>query len=102
MNAIERKAIEDILRTAGPMFDGGNDESRHRIVQEWAELFETSEVKRWIDAGCWDAMTASDLRDSGHDPKTDKLRYREGFGRDDMDPMYALCNGDTSLDKLEF
>ena len=93
--------IEAILACAGPTFDGGSETSRREIATEWAEYFGSAiEIGRWIEAGCWDAYTASQLKAAGFRPASDELAYRPGHARDDMDPMYALCNRDTSIPKL--
>lgn len=94
--------IETILAAAGPTFDGGTETSRREIATEWDEDFTPAQVGRWVEAGCWDASTALSLADAGFRPTKDELRYKAGHERDDMDPMYALCNSDTSIEKLSW
>jgi hypothetical protein len=95
--------IETILCSAGAMFDGGSDQSRAEIAEDWADHdFSAREVSVWIDAGCWDAGTAAELRGAGFRPGCDKLAYRPGEEISGMDAMYAFCNSDTSLKKLSW
>jgi hypothetical protein len=94
--------IEQVLATAGAMFDGGSDVSRREIAQEWAGPdFNAAAVAAWVEAGCWDADTASELRAEGFTPSRDQLQYRDAV-RARTDPMYDLCNGDIVLSGLSW
>lgn len=98
-----QQEIETVLCSAGAMFDGGSDVSRAEIAEEWAGVCETAQqVERWVAAGCWDSGAAAQLADAGFSPGRNALEYRPGFEREDMDAMYALCNGDTSIAKLSW
>jgi hypothetical protein len=91
---------ESILATYGAMFDGGSDNSRRDIAADWADRYSPEEMAEWLAAGCWDPSSATILDDAGFLPGVDELAYRPGCERDDMDAMYALCNGDTGLKNL--
>lgn len=71
---------------------------------EWEDNgFKTGEdCSPWWDAGCWDAGTAHELRFNGFDPESHTLNYKTGEELENMDAMYALCNGDILIDKLEW
>ena len=95
--------IETVLCSAGEMFDGGNDRRRAEIASDWSDHdFDADEVSSWVEAGCWDASTAAELRDAGFRPGVDELEYKPGMERDGMDAMYAFCNGDTTLKKVQW
>lgn len=103
MTTNEIAEIADVLRDHGAMFDGGSDVSRLEIAEEWHDHdFSADEVETWCMADCWDAATAAELRDAGFTPDSDTLDYRRGRERDDLTPMYALCNGDRRLDDLQW
>ena len=97
MSIESSREIYAILAAAGPMFDGGSDSDRMDISDAWDSVCTPSQLRRWIEAGCWDPATASRLSNAGFHPAVDTLRYIEGRERDDMDAMYALCNGDVSM-----
>ncbi|HEX5444059.1 MAG TPA: hypothetical protein VFW87_09535 [Pirellulales bacterium] len=89
-----------VLRSHGATFDGGDERRRREIAEEWLDYdFSPWEADEWMVAGCWDTGTANELRVAGFRPGEDVLAYRPGFERD-VDAMYALCNADTSLEKL--
>lgn len=96
----------DALRGRGAAFDGGSAESRLDIAEAWAKEFEdVADAEAYMDAGVWDADTASELRGAGVTPAdlddadgrvSDDIRERvEGLG-----VVYALCNGDLLLSRL--
>lgn len=90
--------ISELLRNAGPMFDGGTDSTREEITKEWADLFQPYEVEEWINIGCWNAVSAKQLADAGFKPKYHKLSSVYSFN----DAMYWFCNGDISLNELKW
>jgi hypothetical protein len=96
-------AIEKVLCSAGAMFDGGSDSRREEIAEDWADHdFDADDVATWVEAGCWDAGTAAELRDAGFRPGVDELAYKPGFECESMDAMYAFCNADVSLKKVSW
>lgn len=90
-------AIYRSICSAGETFTGGN---AAEIAEAWAESFTADEVDRWIESECWCEVTAGRLRAAGFRPGVDTLSYRPGKARDDMDPMYALCNSDVSINDV--
>lgn len=95
--------IATVLAYAGAMFDGGDEPSRLKITQEWVDNdFTADQVHFWTRAGCWDADTAAMLRGAGFRPDRDTLRVNDGDLPCRPDEMYALCNGDVTLDVLSW
>lgn len=94
-----RDDLVSALTAAGDAFTGGRVEE---IANEWADYFsDLAEAIRWIEAGYWDAGSAGTLSDHGAEPGS--VRYRDGHGRDNgygVDPAYAYCNSDCSIDDL--
>ncbi len=94
------ETILEVLTAAGETFSGGPS-AVAGIAEDWADHdFDVDQVQQWVDAGCWDASTAAELRQAGFRPGKDELAYRPNCERDDMDAMYALCNADVSLEKV--
>jgi hypothetical protein len=95
--------IETVLRSAGAIFDGGTDASRKEIAEDWDDHdFIVEEVSKWIEASCWDAGSAAELRDAGFRPGVDELSYKPGCELEGMDAMYAFCNADTALENIQW
>lgn len=91
-----RTEIEAILRTAGPMFDGGDSLRRAELVGEWDDYFDgdVDAVQRWVEAGYWCPATAYAVAHAGHSAGD------VPSGHDD--PIYALCNGDATIESLDW
>jgi hypothetical protein len=95
---------DDLMTTlihAGEMFHGGRADE---IAAEWADEFDDDfeAAVAWIEAGYWDAGAAVKLLDLGMS-SGDTLAYRKGREKDHgygIDPIYAICNGDASIDDL--
>lgn len=90
--------ISEMLKNAGPMFDGGNDITREKISKEWEDLFTPEEVEKWINAECWDAGSAKQLADAGFNPDYNKLSSVYSLNN----AMYYFCNGDITLNELKW
>lgn len=87
--------IEGVLRSAGPVYDGGTEVSRQEIAAEWQEVgFDADSVYEWLGAGCWDPSIAAELKAIGFNPHSHVLVYRD---HREGDPMYELCNGDIEF-----
>lgn len=95
------ETIEGVLLAAGEVFHG---DRAAEIAEEWADHdFDADQVEKWVEANCWCPITASQLRDAGFRPGVDELEYKPGEEKDlgyGIDPMYALCNSDTNIDKV--
>ena len=107
-SATTQKEIQEIIDVLSSpnycgTYDGGSEGARGDIAEDWHDCgFSAEEVDRWCEAGCWDASTAVELQMEGFDPRADTLRYRKGEEQEGMAPMYALCNGDTSVAKVRW
>jgi len=87
------------LTSAGDTFTGGRVED---IADEWADCFiDLADAILWINAGYWDAGSAATLAEYGAEPGD--VKYVEGREKDHgygVDPIYAYCNGDCTIDDL--
>jgi hypothetical protein len=98
MNATIDRYTEK-LASLGATYDGGSERSRGEIAVEWEGYFgeRVRLAESYMDAGCWDAMTAHLFREAGITP--DRLEdVGSILGHDD--PVYAACNGDLSVSKV--
>lgn len=98
--------IRCVLLCSGDMFSGGPDVAR-TVAAEWLSYgFNSVEVRRWNDAGCWDPSTAELFRKRGVGPKhAEKLcesynRWSAASGGHIHDAMYAICNADLTIGKV--
>lgn len=101
-----------VLRGHGDVFTGGPSRE-DEIAREWAEYgFCAATTDEWCAVGVWDAAVAAQLRDAGLSPQIAKTRAERlvesirDCGGDPAEtytdgcPIYAVCNGDTSIDIL--
>jgi hypothetical protein len=92
----EAKAIEAVLQSAGPVYDGGTAERRRALAADWRDYgFAPKDVEDWVREECWDPGTASQLRAMGYIPKWHKLRSART-----ATPMYGLCEGNVNVDDV--
>ena len=101
--------VADVLMAHGERFSGGSREQAEDLAAEWVDAeFTADEVEAWAAAGVWDADTAAILHNNDMKPAdvlaTAALLVKasddpaEEFT--DGDPVYSVCNGDTSVDVL--
>lgn len=95
----------DVLASHGPFADGGTDESRLRIAQEWEEYeFSPQRVNQWLAVGVFCPSTADELRDCRIPPH--HLERYAPFFKDELERVgagsigYALANGDLGVERL--
>lgn len=93
--------ICNMLRSYGPAFYGSEIDAP-QIAEEWADYFSANEAEAWLEAGFWCHWTAkkvADLNIAPHEVSSlceglpDINNYEHG-------PVYAICNGDLSIDVL--
>ena len=117
-NEMDIKEIKEIIMNAGDAFDGGCEECREEIADEWAYKFEgvndpMGTIQVLVNAGYWDTSIAREIYDHVNHPSyylEDQLsEFREKYNPiweqmslfiDGMDVVYALCNNDISLTRL--
>lgn len=98
MNKLEE--VMTILSESGPAFSGGFPESCEGLAEEWLDEFDddVKAIRAWVEAGYWDAATASTVAHLGYTPRHTP-KYKEK-SYDNMTPIYALCNNDISVSEL--
>jgi hypothetical protein len=109
----ELDAMAEMLRTHGEWFTGGSPGSADEAcsAQDWIDYGFTAESAHgWCEIGVWDASTAKRMRDAGLTPaevRDAAQRLTDGmetWDREDAytdgDPIYSVCNGDTSVRKI--
>lgn len=93
----ELQAMKSAVSSFGEMFSGGDEESLNRVAQEWIdEGFSNDGASEWMSAGFWDAAVASEIYDAGISLRLVK-KTAASLAECDMDPVYAMCNGDYSV-----
>jgi hypothetical protein len=98
----EVSEIDSILRSYGPAFYG-SDREAPEIAEQWAYYFSASEAGSWMAAGFWCHLTAKKVAELDIAPHEvsklceglPNLNHYEPDG-----PVYAMCNGDLSVDVL--
>jgi hypothetical protein len=105
-DAVEIDDTPEEVREISEVLDrhGGN---AIEAAQGWADHgFDADDTDDWCEVGVWDADTAADLREAGLSPREAKgaaERLLEDGDADDYtdgDPIYSVCNGDTSFQEL--
>lgn len=97
----------DMLEGHGDRFTGKNVDDE---AQGWLdEGFDADSADDWCEIGVWDSATAAQLRDAGLSPEQVReacerlIEDASDDARDeytDGDPIYSVCNNDTSIDVL--
>lgn len=98
----EVSEIYSILRSYGPAFYG-SDREASEIAEQWASYFSASEAEAWMEVGFWCPLTAEKVAELNITPHEvsklceglPNLNHYEPDG-----PVYAMCNGDLSVDVL--
>ena len=94
-------AMKSELISRGEFFSGSNPDS---IAEDWAERFSVSAAAGWMNAGFWDADAAECCKDAGYTPSKIKAIAEDqtdrGIEYSSGDLIYALCNGDASVDDI--
>jgi hypothetical protein len=94
-------AMKHELIIRGECFSGSNPDS---IAKDWAERFSVSVAACWMDYGFWDADAAESCKDAGYSPRKmydiAKDQADRGIEYSSGDLIYALCNGDASVDDI--
>jgi len=94
-------AMRHELIIRGEFFSGSNPDS---IAEDWAERFSVSAAAAWMNAGFWDADAAESCRNAGYSPSKMKAIAEDqadrGIEYSSGDLIYALCNGDASVDDI--
>lgn len=107
------EALGEMIRVVcrhGDAYTGG---VARDAAQGWIDAgFSASDADEWMDAGWWDCDRAASARDIGLTPDQTIERSQaliDACGDNiedaahhytDGDPIYSICNGDTSLDVL--
>jgi hypothetical protein len=101
--------IAEILRAYGELFHGGDPDE---VAAEWVEagITDLDAVDGWCAANVWEPRVAAALRAEGvdHELLCDiSAKMTRGMSADERRdrwtegcPIYALCNGDISVDDL--
>jgi hypothetical protein len=96
------KSMKRELIIRGECFSGSNPDS---IAADWAERFTVSVAAGWMDAGFWDADAAESCKKAGYSPRKMQAIAEDqadrGIEYSSGDLIYALCNGDASVDDIE-
>lgn len=104
-DAWELNEVATVLHGYGDRFSGNNVADQ---AQDWVDNdFSAKQADRWCEIGVWDANTAAQLRDADLSPK-EVQRAAESLIEDmdsetaaetytDGDPIYSVCNCDTSI-----
>jgi len=95
------KSMKHELIIRGEFFSGNNPDS---IAEDWSERFSVSAAAGWMDVGFWDADAAESCKDAGYSPSKMKAisedQAERGIEYSSGDLIYALCNGDASVDDI--
>ena len=94
-------AMKHELIIRGECFSGSNPDS---IAEDWAERFSVKAAACWMDYGFWDADAAESCKGAGYSPRKmfdiAKDQAERGIEYSSGDLVYALCNGDASVDDI--
>jgi hypothetical protein len=94
-------AMKHELIIRGECYSGSNPDS---IAEEWSERFSVPAAAGWMNAGFWDADAAKSCRDAGYSPSKMKAISKDqaerGIEYSGGDLIYAICNGDASVDDI--
>jgi len=92
-----------LLRKAGEWATGGTLlADAITAARTWGSArFDVDEVSEWLDARCFEAAAATQLRDAGITATQAATRTSEGLGGYTDTLAYKLSNGDLSLDNVQ-
>lgn len=89
------RAVAEILRSEGDWAHGGNI---HGTAREWVELgFAPSQVRAWLNARCFEPVSAVKLQAAGISPKQAAIVVYVGQGSYREMVGYAVSNGDMTI-----
>ena len=101
MTTTKIAAMKHELIIRGECYSGSNPDS---IAEDWAERFSVPVAAGWMDAGFWDADAAESCKKAGYSPSKMKAiaedQVERGIEYSSGDLIYALCNGDVSVDDI--